>query len=96
MNPSLLQNEYSDFKAVNDLIMHNLGNTTNIHLPDNNKNISFTRLYMAAVSWTKMAKPRLEDTTDIRDHVDALINMLPDRPVDNLNRVDHSLRYTRP
>ena len=87
---SLLQNEYSDFKTVNELIRHNLGNTSHLNIPDENRgNFSSTKLYMAAVSWTKMAQLHLEDTTDIREHIDALRNMLPDRPVDNLNRVAH-------
>ena len=86
---ALLQNEYSDYKAVHNLIRHNLDNSSHINLPEDNRNFSDAKIYMAAVSWTNMARLHLEDTIDIREHIDALRNMLPDRPVDNLNRVAH-------
>ena len=74
--------------------MHNLGNTSHLKLADESRgNFSANKLYMAAVSWTKMAQLHLEDTTDIREHIEALRNMLPDRPIDNLNRVAHDPNF---
>ena len=90
----LLRTEYSDHKKVHDLIKLNLGNNnTFFYRPDEYKNFSDSRLYVSAVSWTKMAQLHLEDITDIREHIDALRNMLPDRPSDNANRIFHDPQF---
>ncbi len=87
---SLLRTDFSDYQKVHNLIQLNLGNVSaHINTQDDVRNFSSSKMYMAAVSWTKMAKLHLEEISDIRDHIDSLRNLLPDRPVDNVNRVAH-------
>jgi hypothetical protein len=88
---SLLRTDFSDYQKVHNMIQLNLGNVSaHINTQDDVQNFSSSKMYMAAVSWTKMAKLHLEEISDIRDHTDSLRNLLPDRPVDNVNRVAHN------
>lgn len=89
MYESMLRTEFSDYMKVHALIKMNLDNTSHVNFPDDNRNFSSSKLYMAAVSWTKMARLHLDEVVDIREHVDSLRNLLPDKPADNINRVAH-------
>ena len=46
-------------------------------------------LYGTAMAWTNMAKLHLEDMEDIRQHIAALRNLLPDIETGNRNQVAH-------
>jgi hypothetical protein len=72
------------------MIQLNLGNIlAHINIQDDFRNFSSSKMYMAAVSWTKMAKLYLEKSMTFETNVDSLRNLLPDQPVDNVNRVSH-------
>jgi len=86
---SMLRTEFSDYMKVHSLIKMNLDNTSHVNFPDDNRNFSSSKLYMAAVSWTKMARLHLDEIADIREHLDSLRNLLPDKPADNVNRIAH-------
>jgi hypothetical protein len=80
----LLRTDYTDYKKVYDLIRHNLAGYVNAENP---RNFSDSKLYTAAISWTQMARLHIDDTVDIRDHINSLRNMLPDRPGKDANKV---------
>ncbi len=80
----LLKTDYTDYKEVYELIRHNLGSYQNAENP---RNFSDAKLYTAAMSWTQMARLHVDDTIDIRDHINSLRNMLPDRPGKDANKV---------
>jgi hypothetical protein len=67
----------------------NLDNTSHVNFPNNNRNFS-SKLYMAAVSWTKKAQVHLDEVANIREHLDSLQNLLPDKPADNVNHIAHN------
>ena len=89
----LLRTDYTDYKKVYDLIRHNLANYTRD--TEGPRNFSDARLYMAAVGWTQMARLHLDDTTDIRDHIDSLRNMLPDQPSKNANKISFDATFSK-
>jgi hypothetical protein len=63
---SLLLTDFSDYKKVHNMIQLNLGNVSaHINTQDNIWNFSSVKMYMAAVSWTKMAKLHLDEISNI-------------------------------
>jgi len=87
----LLRTDYTEYKKVYELIQHNLANYVNTEKP---QNFSDTKLYTAAMSWTQMARLHLDDTIDIKDHINSLRNMLPDRPGQDANKVTSNSAFS--
>jgi hypothetical protein len=86
----LVKTEYGNLSKVHNMIKKLINPVmTNETANPRGAYFSDQYIYGTAIVWTNMAKLHMEDMEDIRQHIAALRNMLPDIDTGNKNQVAH-------